>query len=129
MNPPINRIVRLDSEGDLVVDQIDLEREDEPQEIVWTLDTETLPNARFVSDKPKPHTWLRNTPWHAFSRAFPSDDGRSLSMEAMHRGSGTVGTFTYLLQVRLGGRGIPKVAKSKTADGIRAVSNPVIVNH
>jgi len=119
--------------GELEVEDLELERPSPGEDITWKLDDETLPGATFAQP---PMQWIRKAPWNVIS--WPPDvssDRRQMTVEDDHRGSGTVGLFIYQLNVeRVNANGTrerftsTKTTDLRTADGRLTSNNPVIIN-
>jgi len=127
--------VTLNSTGNLVVSDAgpQISPTTGGQLIVWSLSGVALQDAEFADPGPGiGFTWI-DTPVGIFSEPVRSANGRRLVMDDDHWGVASAGAWSYLLRVAVWGPDdtieFHTTAVSKTRNGLRTSTNPVIINH
>ncbi len=95
------------------------------QTITWQL-TGNAATGSFVSmTDPNPgFSWVSAPPSGIFGTPTPSNNGNQLTMTDLNNSASTVGTWTYILRVNVGGTVYTSLTTSITATN----TNPTIVN-
>jgi hypothetical protein len=122
-------LVTRNANGDLEVPDLEIDRGDSAT-IVWTLDSDSLPLARFTKS-PASLTWSKDPPWNVIKGFQIISLGRQMWIEDKHIGSGTADRFPYLLKVLESSPDFgTRYYSSGLADakGGRAITSPVIIN-